>query len=40
MNRDVGSATPPDQGLLIEESATILTKRRPPRIDAGGRRLW
>ena len=25
--------------LLIEEPTTILTKRRPPRIDAGGRRL-
>ena len=24
--------------LLTEEPATVLTKRRPPRIDAGGRR--
>ena len=34
MNRPLGRLR-----LLIEEPATILTKRRPPRIDAGGRRL-
>ena len=34
MNRTLGRLR-----LLIEEPATILTKRRPPRIDAGGRRL-
>ena len=34
MNRTLGRLR-----LLIEEPTTILTKRRPPRIDAGGRRL-
>ena len=33
MNRTLGRLR-----LLIEEPATVLTKRRPPRIDAGGRR--
>ena len=34
MNRTLGRLR-----LLIEASAIILTKRRPPRIDAGGWRL-
>ena len=34
MNRPLGRLR-----LLTEASAIILTKRRPPRIDAGGRRL-
>ena len=34
MNRPLGRLR-----LLIEEPTTILTKRRPPRIDAGERRL-
>ena len=29
----------PDRGLPTEASATILTKRRPPGIIPGGRRL-
>ena len=34
MNRPLGRLR-----LLTEASANDLTKRRPPRIDAGGRRL-